>query len=49
MQAIEHLVHEINQYTALAEEVYASTINSEQIAEQTLETAKGVIVPLKFQ
>jgi ABC-type transport system substrate-binding protein len=40
MDAIEHLVHEINQYTALAEEVYASTINSEQIAAQTLETAK---------
>ncbi|CDF58721.1 ABC transporter substrate-binding protein [Thermobrachium celere] len=40
MSAIENLVNEINQYTALAEEVYASTINSEQIAVETLETAK---------
>lgn len=40
MDSIENLVNEINQYSALAQEVYANTMNSEEIALNTLETAK---------
>ncbi|MCX7951613.1 MAG: ABC transporter substrate-binding protein [Clostridiales bacterium] len=40
MDSIENLVNEINQYSALAEEVYTNTMNSEEIALNTLETAK---------
>jgi ABC-type transport system substrate-binding protein len=38
-QSIEKVVNEVNNYSALAEEVFASTENSKQIAEQTMDTA----------
>ena len=40
MDSIEKLVNEITNYSALAEEVLASTENSKQIAEQTMEIAQ---------
>lgn len=40
MTSIEKLVSEITNYSALAEEVLASTENSKQIAEQTMQIAK---------
>jgi ABC-type transport system substrate-binding protein len=40
MTSIDKLVSEITNYSALAEEVLASTENSKQIAEQTMEIAK---------
>ncbi|KPU27013.1 hypothetical protein TR13x_07120 [Caloranaerobacter sp. TR13] len=40
MQAIEKVVNEIESYSALTEEVQASTISSLQIAEDTKEVAK---------
>jgi ABC-type transport system substrate-binding protein len=38
-QSIEKVVNEVNNYSALAEEVFASTENSKQIAEKTMDTA----------
>lgn len=40
MSSIDKLVNEITNYSALAEEVLASTENSKQIAEQTMEIAE---------
>ena len=40
MTSIDKLVNEITNYSALAEEVFASTENSKQIAEQTMEIAQ---------
>ena len=40
MSSIDKLVNEITNYSALAEEVLASTENSKQIAEKTMEIAK---------
>lgn len=40
MDSIDKVVNEISNYSALAEEVFASTENSKQIAEQTLGIAK---------
>ncbi len=40
MSSIDKLVSEITNYSALAEEVLASTENSKQIAEQTMEIAQ---------
>lgn len=40
MESIEKVVGEISNYSALAEEVFASTENSKQIAEQTMDIAK---------
>lgn len=41
MDAIEKVVNEISSYSAFAQEVYASTENSKQISEQTMEVAKN--------
>ncbi|MFL0247784.1 ABC transporter substrate-binding protein [Candidatus Clostridium stratigraminis] len=41
MGSIEKVVSEVSNYSALAEEVFASTENSRQIAEQTMDIAKG--------
>ncbi len=40
MESIEKVVNEVNNYSALAEEVFASTENSKQIAEKTMGIAK---------
>ncbi|NMM62492.1 chemotaxis protein [Clostridium sp. P21] len=40
MESIEKVVNEVNNYSALAEEVCASTENSKQIAEKTMEIAE---------
>ncbi len=40
MESIEKVVNEVNNYSALAEEVFASTENSRQIAEKTMSIAK---------
>jgi ABC-type transport system substrate-binding protein len=40
MESIEKVVNEISNYSALAEEVFASTENSKQIAEKTVNIAK---------
>lgn len=41
MGSIEKVVSEVSNYSALAEEVFASTENSKQIAQQTMDIAKG--------
>lgn len=40
MESMERVSSEISNYSALAEEVFASTENSKQIAEQTMDIAK---------
>ncbi|AKN31010.1 chemotaxis protein [Clostridium carboxidivorans P7] len=40
MESIEKVVNEVNNYSALAEEVFASTENSKQIAEKTMGIAR---------
>ena len=40
MDSIDKVINEISNYSALAEEVFASTENSKQIAEQTLGIAE---------